>query len=149
MNRINDVKQFMLAANQTVDTYNEQQAELYLNLIIEEYEELIEAVNTLKNLKQKLKDGKIENNSLTIELLRYYESKIIDANFDLDWVNTAYLLSKGYNYQKIWVEGARSNFDKIDPTTGKMNKREDGKVIKPEGWTGPDFLQFVKTDVSL
>ena len=28
--------------------------------------------------------------------------------------------------------------------TGKVIKREDGKVLKPEGWTPPQLKQFVK-----
>jgi predicted HAD superfamily Cof-like phosphohydrolase len=27
---------------------------------------------------------------------------------------------------------------KVDPATGKVIKRADGKVLKPEGWTPPD-----------
>lgn len=138
MNRINDVKQFMLAAGQTVDVYNPKQAELYLKLIIEEYSELMEALATFNELKHKLDESED-----SLNILKYHESKIIDANFDLDWVNTAYLLSKGYNYNKIWQEGAASNLAKINPKTGKMDKREDGKVIKPEGWKEPNFVQFV------
>jgi predicted HAD superfamily Cof-like phosphohydrolase len=38
----------------------------------------------------------------------------------------------------------RTNFAKIDPTTGKVRKREDGKVLKPEGWTAPELAPFVK-----
>ena len=28
-------------------------------------------------------------------------------------------------------------------TAGKVVKREDGKVMKPEGWTPPDLSKFV------
>jgi predicted HAD superfamily Cof-like phosphohydrolase len=38
----------------------------------------------------------------------------------------------------------KTNFNKIDPTTGKVIKREDGKVLKPEGWKAPELAQFVK-----
>jgi predicted HAD superfamily Cof-like phosphohydrolase len=37
-----------------------------------------------------------------------------------------------------------TNFAKIDPVTGKVNKRADGKVLKPEGWKAPELAQFVK-----
>jgi hypothetical protein len=33
---------------------------------------------------------------------------------------------------------------KINAETGKVNKREDGKVLKPEGWTPPQLEQFIK-----
>jgi hypothetical protein len=38
----------------------------------------------------------------------------------------------------------RTNFAKIDPTTGLVRKREDGKVLKPEGWTAPDLKPYLK-----
>ena len=28
---------------------------------------------------------------------------------------------------------------KVDPATGKVTKREDGKVLKPAGWKSPDI----------
>jgi hypothetical protein len=37
-----------------------------------------------------------------------------------------------------------SNQAKINPRTGRVNKREDGKVLKPEGWTPPKLEQFLK-----
>jgi hypothetical protein len=36
-----------------------------------------------------------------------------------------------------------TNFAKIDPTTGKVIKREDGKVLKPKGWLAPQLSQFI------
>jgi len=37
-----------------------------------------------------------------------------------------------------------TNFAKIDSTTGKVRKRADGKVLKPEGWKAPELAQFIK-----
>ena len=37
-----------------------------------------------------------------------------------------------------------TNFAKIDPTTSKVIKREDGKVLKPQGWKAPQLAQFIK-----
>jgi predicted HAD superfamily Cof-like phosphohydrolase len=53
------------------------------------------------------------------------------------------MLSRGWNPNKIWDEGALSNLRKIDPATKKVLKREDGKVMKPENWQAPDFSKFV------
>jgi predicted HAD superfamily Cof-like phosphohydrolase len=36
-----------------------------------------------------------------------------------------------------------TNFAKIDPTTGKVIKRADGKVLKPEGWKAPELQPFL------
>ena len=37
------------------------------------------------------------------------------------------------------AEVVRSNLSKIDGSLGPIKKREDGKILKPEGWTGPDI----------
>ena len=36
-----------------------------------------------------------------------------------------------------------TNFAKNDKKTGKVIKREDGKVLKPDGWTPPDLKDFL------
>jgi uncharacterized membrane protein len=38
----------------------------------------------------------------------------------------------------------RTNFAKIDHATGKVRKREDGKVLKPVGWTAPVLAPFIE-----
>ena len=43
----------------------------------------------------------------------------------------------------------RTNFAKIDKATGKVNKREDGKVLKPDGWTPPELAPFIKKNVQV
>lgn len=68
----------------------------------------------------------------------------LDACFDMIWVIVGYARSRGWDIDKAWVEGAASNLSKIDPTTGLVRRREDGKILKPEGWKTPDFAQFVK-----
>ena len=45
--------------------------------------------------------------------------------------------------QDVWNEVARSNLAKIDDETGKVLKRVDGKVLKPEGWTPPDIKSIL------
>jgi hypothetical protein len=37
----------------------------------------------------------------------------------------------------------KTNFAKIDKETGKVRKREDGKVLKPVGWVPPDLTKFI------
>jgi predicted HAD superfamily Cof-like phosphohydrolase len=49
----------------------------------------------------------------------------------------------GFNGEGAWKEVMKTNFAKIDDKTGKVNKREDGKVLKPEGWVAPDLTAFV------
>jgi predicted HAD superfamily Cof-like phosphohydrolase len=114
-----DVATFMMAGDQTVGKDNNVQAELYLNLIKEEYQELLDA-------------RQLNDDVLTI-----------DACFDTIWVIVGYMLSKGWDCERIWDEGALSNLRKIDRKTQKILKREDGKILKPEGWQPPDFTKFI------
>ena len=51
---------------------------------------------------------------------------------------------KGYDVAGAWNEVMRSNMAKVDRQTSKVKRREDGKILKPEGWTPPDLTKFVK-----
>jgi predicted HAD superfamily Cof-like phosphohydrolase len=115
-----DVQVFMTAAGQSTTEYNVPQSSLYHNLICEEFNEYIQA----KNAKDEVEE--------------------IDACFDMIWVIVGYMLSKGWNCERLWDEGALSNLKKIDKETRKVLKRQDGKVLKPEGWQPPDFSKFVR-----
>ena len=120
-----DVQMFMLASGQSVNTNNEEQAQLYHRLINEEYNEFIKARN--------------ENDDV----------ETLDACFDMMWVIIGYMLSKGYDVENAWDEGAKSNLVKIDEVTGKVIKRDDGKVLKPEGWKKPNFSKFTCKKLAL
>ena len=118
-----DVTVFMTAAGQSVPPFNanrSDQSDLYMKLIQEEYTELMDA--------EAVSD----------------DAEICDACFDLMWVIVGYMKSRGWDCENIWDEGAKSNLSKIDKATGKVIKREDGKILKPEGWKPPDFAKFVK-----
>jgi predicted HAD superfamily Cof-like phosphohydrolase len=119
-----DVAVFLKAVGQETPAFAQttvsDQAELYKKLIIEEYSEFIEA--------------DINNDDV----------ERIDACFDMMWVIVGYMKSRGWDCENIWDEGAKSNLSKIDPVTGLVKRREDGKILKPDGWKPPDFTKFVK-----
>ena len=54
--------------------------------------------------------------------------------------------SLGVDAEGAWKEVMRSNFDKVDPRTGRVNKREDGKVLKPANWEPPRLERFVRPE---
>ncbi len=113
-NMFNDVKKFIKACDQKKSKDN---ADLYETLIGEEYDEFCRA---------------------------YSREEDLDACMDMIWVILGYCYMQGYDVKGAWDEVARSNLSKIDPVTGKVIKREDGKVLKPEGWTPPSLEQFTK-----
>jgi len=94
-------------------------SDLYLKLIKEEYSEFIEAIEAADDVEQ------------------------LDACFDMMWVIVGYMKARGWDCDRAWDEGAMSNLAKIDPVTGKVIRREDGKILKPEGWKTPNFKKFV------
>lgn len=119
-NPFKDQETFMTACDQTVNHYNSDQFELYHSLIAEEFAELNAAVT------QGDKDEQL------------------DALIDILVVTIGAIHSMGANGEGAWNEVMRTNFAKIDPVTGKVRKREDGKVLKPEGWTPPNLSKFIK-----
>ncbi|NBW34142.1 MAG: phosphoribosyl-ATP diphosphatase [Cytophagia bacterium] len=119
-NPFKDQETFMTACDQTVNHYNSDQFELYHSLIAEEFAELNAAVT------QGDKDEQL------------------DALIDILVVTIGAIHSMGANGEGAWNEVMRTNFAKIDPITGKVRKREDGKVLKPEGWTPPNLSKFIK-----
>ena len=114
-----DQRKFMRAVEQTVDRINPEQYALYLDLIKEEVEELQQAVDQQDRVEQ------------------------LDALLDILVVTTGALHSLGCQPEAAWKEVMGTNFAKVDPATGKVRKREDGKVIKPEGWEPPRLAPFV------
>jgi len=111
-----DVLTFLTACDQGVSKEN---AELYLKLIMEEYQEFLDADK---------QDDEIER---------------LDACMDMIWVIIGYCIAKGYDVRGAWNEVALTNLRKIDSQTGKVRKNEYGKVMKPEGWKPPDLSKFV------
>lgn len=118
MNSRDDVLKFMKACDQNERDFGKQ-AELYIDLIVEEFKELMTAYG---------------NRDLV---------EIADACADLKWVIEGLENTLNIPQQKVWDEVARSNLDKIGKD-GKVHKREDGKVLKPDGWTPPNIKSILQ-----
>ncbi len=115
-NPFRDQEKFMRACDQTVAEYNEEQYTLYCNLIREEFQELLDSTTAKDDL---------------------------DALIDILVVTVGAIHSLGADAEGAWKEVMRTNFAKIDKDTGKVRKREDGKVLKPQGWTPPELEQYL------
>ena len=118
MSMNSDVVKFIKACDQkpSNDSVN-----LYTRLIEEEYNEFLVARD---------QDDEVEQ---------------LDACMDMIWVILGYCYAKGYNVEGAWGEVAKSNLCKIDQSTGKVKKRHDGKVLKPDGWQEPNLTPFILT----
>ena len=119
-NPFRDQEKFMRACDQSVDHFNEQQYSMYVKLIDEEHQELLEAT---------LSEDRVEQ---------------LDALIDMLVVTIGAIHSFGADAEGAWKEVMSTNFTKIDKLTGKVRKREDGKVLKPTGWTPPNLKPFVQ-----
>jgi predicted HAD superfamily Cof-like phosphohydrolase len=118
-NPFRDQEKFMRACDQTVDNHNDQQYLMYIGLIEEESKELDLAL---------LDNNRVEQ---------------LDALIDILVVTIGAIHSMGADAEGAWKEVMKTNFAKIDRETGKVRKRDDGKVLKPVGWTPPDLKQYV------
>ncbi len=119
-NPFRDQEKFMRACDQSVGEVNEKQFDLYKNLIEEEFNELTTA---------EIANDRVEQ---------------LDALIDILVVTIGAIHSMGADAEGAWKEVMRTNFAKIDHETGKVRKREDGKVLKPTGWSAPNLQPFLK-----
>ena len=115
-NPFKDINKFHVACDQLMSKENYN---MYLTLIKEEFEELQEAVEANDRVEQ------------------------LDALIDILVVTLGAVRAGGFDGEGAWEEVMNTNFAKVDPETGKVRKREDGKVLKPEGWKAPDLTNFL------
>lgn len=118
-NVFKDQSKFMKACDQSVEIYNEPQYNMYVKLIHEEVNELETAIKDIDKIEQ------------------------LDALIDILVVTVGAIHSLGADGEGAWKEVMKTNFAKIDKDTGKVRKREDGKVLKPVGWQSPELKQFL------
>ena len=119
-NPFRDQEKFMKACGQTVGgEFDQDQFNLYVKLIEEETSELAEAIAA------------------------HDQVETLDALIDILVVTIGAIHSMGSDAEGAWKEVMKTNFAKIDKETGKVRKREDGKVLKPTGWVPPDLTKFI------
>ena len=118
-NPFRDQEKFMRACDQSTDAINESQYAMYVKLIDEEHQELLEATLTEDRVEQ------------------------LDALIDILVVTIGAIHSMGADAEGAWKEVMRTNFAKVDSETGKVRKREDGKVLKPVGWNPPVLSPYL------
>jgi len=114
-----DQEKFMNACDQTTSDYNKDQYNMYIGLIQEEHDELQVAIHANDRVEQ------------------------LDALIDILVVTIGAIHSAGFDAEGAWKEVMSTNFAKIDRETGKVRKREDGKVLKPLGWNAPELTPFL------
>ena len=118
-NPFRDQEKFMKACDQTVDGPAGPQFDMYCALIEEEHKELKQALATNDDVE------------------------VLDALIDILVVTIGAIHSAGWDAEGAWKEVMNTNFAKIGED-GKVRRREDGKVLKPVGWTPPNLAPFLE-----
>jgi len=123
-NELNKVKEFMAACGQMVNVVptipNESTRQLRHSILVEEVNELQAATTHIDAL---------------------------DAITDVLYVllGTAHAYGLGDKLQAAFNEVHRSNMTKVMPD-GKVMKREDGKIIKPDTYEKPNLEKILLTN---
>lgn len=70
--------------------------------------------------------------------------EVLDALADIGYILAGTIINHGMQqiYDDAFNEVHRSNMAKL--VDGKVLRRDDGKVMKPEGWMPPNLSQFLE-----
>lgn len=118
-----DVRKFMNACEQPSDQgMDSDQAQLYMDLIQEEFNETWEAFNS---------------NDLV---------EVADGLADMVWVIMGMANTIGIPFDDVWEQVRASNMSKC--VDGKVIKNEAGKVMKPDTYFKPDLKKIVYGETS-
>ena len=89
-------------------------------------------------------ERKLRVKLLREEFLEYLDGEsfndlveVADALADIIYIACGTAVSYGIPLDDVFAEVHRSNMAKL--VDGKVIRREDGKIQKPEGWTAPDI----------
>ena len=115
-----DVAAFMTAGEQNIGgrlSLEGDQANLYMNLISEEYQETLAA---------------FKSNDMI---------EVADGLADMVWVIMGMCNSCGIDFDSVWQEVKASNMSKFPG--GKAIKNEQGKIMKPDSYIKPNIKKVL------
>lgn len=120
-NMFKDVKEFQTAVGQNVGQApafpSDKERSLRVKLLEEEFNEYLhgESKDDLENIAKELAD--------------------------IIYIVCGTAVSYGIPLDRVFDEVHRSNMAKL--VDGKPVRRDDGKILKPEGWTPPDIKKIL------
>lgn len=129
------------------ESMSHEEVQFICKMIIDEMLELYATVQEPKLAKQEMIDmitvakdipkTKFESN---IDLIAEQADAFVDIYYYMQNAAT----KKCVNLSRIFDIVHDANMNKRDVETGKFLKRQDGKIIKPEGWQPPDINDEIK-----
>ena len=125
-----DVEQFLKACSQEP---SHKTISLYHDLVKEEIGELEDAMASF-------------NAAETDAEIIQAKADALDAICDSIWVLIGLSQMMELPLERGWDEVAISNLRKIDAELGRVQRDENGKIMKPDGWRPPDMVRIIKSD---
>ena len=148
------LRQMMTAASQTINNSptvpSDKDVHLRNQLITEEVLEFLtatlgntpEAQGTLEKMGQVLSELKAMSSN-DVKVVNVDMLEVVDALVDIEVINIGTSLTYGINIDAGFNIVHQSNMAKVNPQTGRMDKNEFGKIIKPAGWVAPDLSGLI------
>jgi len=106
-------------------------------LIMEEFKEVMIEYDRIEETALHWID-ETERNSLRHQFLQNLCAELADLIYVICQAANMHGLPLAQFYDAIHA----ANMQKIDPVTGKVTRREDGKVLKPIGWQPPPLTEI-------
>ena len=122
---------------------NEQEVRFLLRMCLSELQELAltitdnveESVKVLHECMKTIDKSAHEKLTTDDQIIAAQADAVVDA-----WYYSCNAFAKkSVDISQVFNVVHGANMAKRDPKTKKFIKREDGKIIKPEGWTAPDI----------
>jgi predicted HAD superfamily Cof-like phosphohydrolase len=95
------------------------------------------------------KERKLRKKLLREEVKEYFDGEkaedienVAKELADIIYIVCGTAASYGIPLDVVFDEVHKSNMAKLGPD-GKPNRREDGKILKPDGWTPPDIKKIL------
>lgn len=139
-----DVKAFTHACDQPCSPrpalMSREEVEFITKMILDELLELNATVLDPRAAKNMM--TRLIGNAKDVPRVQGDEANLIaeqgDAFVDIWYYSLNAACKKGVNLSSIFQLVHAANMAKIDPRTGKCIKRQDGKIMKPQGWQPPN-----------
>lgn len=123
-------------------------AKLRLNLIVEELDEMFEAFLTSAKYKYTFSPlfSTIQSYIASLQKDDFEIDRVgvTDSITDQDYINSGTGVWLNLPLEKSFHAVHENNLTKVDPITGKVLKRADGKVIKPASYVSVDLHSVVE-----
>jgi predicted HAD superfamily Cof-like phosphohydrolase len=157
-------EQLKLSTDGTVQ-YSPKQLQLQLGLIAEEMSELVSELLKSEEFSKKIPVELCDNLKQFSQAMKKYRSeepaksfvnktnaaKLLDHFADIAWVSLGGIAALGSDPESVFYEVMASNFEKFHIDAEKKvlyaKRDENGKVLKPDGWTPPRLESFVSDQI--